>query len=190
MIMAEPKTAAFAGEVLKFATAPFRAGRQLDGAIDDLVQQMELKADQPRPDDPQTLTAKTAVQIEQMKQERNKEADQAANKLKMAELEQKDNHKKLELMNQRAIEQMKLNAKQGDAEGKLQVQNAKAMENREAHQAHMIEKSQDMEIKQQIAQTKLQDIAARSQERQSQAAERHAAQQFRLTQPPQPRRGP
>ena len=70
------------------------------------------------------------------------------------------------------------------------MQNQKAMQERESHQAHMIERDQELGIKQQIAQTKLQDIAARSQERQSQAAERHAAQQFKLTQPPQPRRGP
>ena len=189
MIMTEPSTSEFAGELLKFATAPFRAGRQLDGAIDELVNQMKQKGEGNKPDDPATLNAKTAIQIEQMKLERAKEQDQAANKLKMAELEQKDNHKKLELINMQRIEQMKLSAKQGDAAGKAQVQNLKLMENREAHQAHMIEKTQDMEIKQQIAQTKLQDIAARGQERQSQAAERHAAQQFKLTQPQPPRRG-
>ena len=46
MITAEPKTAAFCGEMLKFATAPFRAGRTLDGAIDDLVEQMKAKGEQ------------------------------------------------------------------------------------------------------------------------------------------------
>ena len=35
-----------------------------------------------------------------------------------------------------------LQSKQGDAEGKMQVQNQKAMENREAHQAHMLENQQ------------------------------------------------
>jgi hypothetical protein len=53
MIAQEPKTAAFCGEILKFATAPFRAGRSMDGAIDELVEQMKAKADVPqgrRPD--------------------------------------------------------------------------------------------------------------------------------------------
>ena len=58
MIQTEPKTAEFCGEILKFATAPFRAGRSLDGAIDDLVQQMKDRADQPRPDDPVTAKGK------------------------------------------------------------------------------------------------------------------------------------
>ena len=43
MIQAEPKTAPFCGEMLKFATAPFRAGRSLDGAIDELIEQMKAK---------------------------------------------------------------------------------------------------------------------------------------------------
>ena len=54
MIAAEPAAAKFCGEVLKFATAPFRAGRSLDGAIDELVELMESKAEQPRGDDPTT----------------------------------------------------------------------------------------------------------------------------------------
>jgi hypothetical protein len=184
MIAAEPKTSEFAGEIIKFATAPFRAGRQLDGAIDDLVNQMKQKSDQPKPDDPQTLTAKTAIQIETMKNERAKEADQATNKLKMAELEQRDNHKKLELLNARAMKRMELDAKRGDAEGKLQVNNQKAMQNREEHQAHMIEKDQEMGIVREKASAAMAATQAKVADRQAQANERRAAQQFKMTQPP------
>ena len=181
MITAEPKTAEFAGEIIKFATAPFRAGRQLDGAIDDLVNQMKAKSDQPKPDDPATLNAKTLIQVETMKNERNKEADQAANKLKMAELEQKDNHKKLELINQQKIERMKLEAKAGDADGKLQVQNQKMMESREAHQAHMIEKGQEMGITREKAAAAMAATNAKIADRQAQGAERRAQQQFKMS---------
>ncbi len=61
MITAEPKTAEFCGELLKFATAPFRAGRSLDGAIDELVEQMKAKAEQPQGDDPATAQSKIAA---------------------------------------------------------------------------------------------------------------------------------
>jgi hypothetical protein len=67
MITAEPKTATFCGELLKFAVAPFRAGRSLDGAIDELVEQMKEKGDQPKGDDPATAQSKTMLQIETMK---------------------------------------------------------------------------------------------------------------------------
>jgi len=183
MIAAEPKTAEFAGEIIKFATAPFRAGRQLDGAIDDLVNQMKAKSDQPKPDDPQTLNAKTLIQVETMKNERAKEADQATNKLKMAELEQRDNHKKMELLNQQAIERMKLNAKAGDQQVKMQVQNEKRMENREAHQAHMIEQENEGRLKTWLASAKMAEVNAKAADRQAAAADRRAQQQFKLTQP-------
>ena len=183
MIAAEPKTAEFAGEIIKFATAPFRAGRQLDGAIDDLVNQMKAKSDQPKPDDPQTLNAKTLIQVETMKNERAKEADQATNKLKMAELEQRDNHKKMELLNQQAIERMKLNAKQGDQQAKMVVQNEKLMENREAHQAHMFEQENEGRLKTWLASAKIAEVNAKAADRQAAAADRRAQQQFKLTQP-------
>src|SRR4029077_12185307 len=62
MIGAQPKTAEFCGEVLKFATAPFRAGRSLDGAIDELVEQMKQLGDQPKGPDPIEAKSKTDVQ--------------------------------------------------------------------------------------------------------------------------------
>ena len=43
MITAEPKTAEFCGEMLKFCAAPFRAGRALDGAIDELIEHDEAE---------------------------------------------------------------------------------------------------------------------------------------------------
>jgi hypothetical protein len=61
MMAAEPKTGEFCGEVLKFAVAPYRAGRSLDSAIDQLV---ELAgAAMPR-HDPTTATNRTALQID------------------------------------------------------------------------------------------------------------------------------
>ena len=49
----------------------------LDGAVDELVELMKQKADQPKGDDPTTATNKTAIQIEQIKQQRAAEGRQA-----------------------------------------------------------------------------------------------------------------
>lgn len=49
MVAAQPNTAPFAAAVLKFAVAPFRAGRDLDAAIDDFADGMEQQAQQPKP---------------------------------------------------------------------------------------------------------------------------------------------
>jgi hypothetical protein len=66
-----------------------------------------------------------------------------------------------------------------DAEGKAQVQNQKMMENREAHQAHMLENQQKLDLDRQKAgmamqlhQNKQQDMASRANERQMAAAQK------------------
>jgi len=173
MITAEPKTAEFCGELLKFATAPFRAGRSLDGAIDELIEQMKQKADQPKGDDQVTAQNKTLLQIEQLKQQTAKQKNDQDAALKKDEMVQKDRHKTWELNNQKEIERMKLMQNQQSDVAKVQVQNQKAMESREAHQAHMIEKQQDMGLARQKfdlqvgqANLKRNDMAQRANERQ------------------------
>ena len=152
LITAEPKTANVAGEILKFATAPFRAGRSLEGSIDELVEMMKEKGGQQKGDDPATAAGKVQLQIEQMKQQTAKEKNAQDAAIKQAELQQKDHHKQLELQNERAIKTAELQAKMQDGAGKIAVQNQKAMTDREAHQAHMIENEQKMALDRQKAQ--------------------------------------
>lgn len=183
MITAEPSTAAFCGELLKFATAPFRAGRSLDGAIDDLVQQMEQKGNQPQGDNnPAQINAKTALQIENMKQETERQKIQQEGQIATAQMQQKDRHKQADINAQFALKQMDQGMSSEDAQAKLAVQNQKLLESREAHQMDMAGKQQDMALNQQKADqqiqahsAKLTDIASRQQDRQAQ-------QQFRMTQ--------
>jgi hypothetical protein len=179
MIQADPKSAEFCGEVLKFATKPFRSGRSLDGAIDELIEQMKAKGEQPKGDDPTTANGKIMLQIEQMKQQTAKQKNDQDAKLKQQELEQKDRHKTWELNNHKEIERIKLGAKAQDDAAKVQVQNQKSMQDREAHQAHMIEKNQDLQLNRQkfqlqvgLAQSKRQDLAQRANERQLAAAQK------------------
>jgi len=184
MITAEPKTAEFAGEILKFATAPFRAGRSLDGAIDELVEQMKQKADQPQGDDPTTATNKTNLQIEQMKDQTQKEKIKAEADAEAAKLQQNDKHKQMELANQRNIKAMELRAKDGDQQAKMVVQNQKLIENREGHQADMLEKQQDMQLQRQKADLAAQQHAMKASDMAARQQERQAAQQFKMMQPP------
>jgi hypothetical protein len=163
MIQNEPKTAPFCGEILKFATAPFRSGRSLDGAIDELIEQMKLKGDQPPGDDPVTAKGKQDMQIEQMKQKTIADKNAMDARLKASELLQKDQHKKMELENDRLIAQAQLQDKASDAAGKLQIQNQKAMESREAHQAQMLENDQKMAIDRQKAQMAMQHTVVKAQ---------------------------
>ena len=114
MIQGMPQSAPFAGELLKFAIAPFRAGRELDGAVDDFIQQV-MSA--PAPADPNEATAKADAQAaaEEMK-------------LKMAELQansQADERKaQLEAQKMQSEAQIKmaeLNLKREEAGAKIEA---------------------------------------------------------------------
>jgi hypothetical protein len=176
MYMADPHTAEFAGDILKFATAPFRAGRSLDSSINNMVEMLKEKADQPRPDDPATMQNKTALQIEQMKQQTAQAKIKQDGDIEAAKLKQQDAHKQAELQNQKDLKAMELQGQQQEAQADLGVQNQKLIENREAHQATMLQKQQDMDLNRQKAdmavqahQLKADDLVRRQNERQQAA---------------------
>jgi len=183
MISAEPSTASFCGELLKFAMAPYRAGRSMDGTIDELVEQMKQKGAQPKPD-PEQAKLQLMKEIEMAKVEQSKQSDLMKAKTAKDELSMKDRHKQWELENDRRIELAKLQASQGDEQYKMLIQNEKRMQNREAHQAHMIERTQDMQLNAQKADTAKQAAINRQNDMNARATERQAAQQFKMTQAP------
>jgi hypothetical protein len=158
MVQNEPKMANVAGEILKFSTSAFRAGRPLDGAIDEMTEMMKAKGDQPRGDDPETAKGKVQIQIEQMKQQTIQQKNQADIQLRQQELAMKDQHEQARIRSEALIAAGKLNASAGDEQAKQVVQAQKAQENRESHQAHMMENQQKMAIDRQKA-----DAALRAQ---------------------------
>src|SRR5690606_18961319 len=66
MVMALPQAAPLAGEMLRFVLAPYRAGRQMEGAIDDFVDQMTEQASQPKPN-PEAEAQKAQQEMEKQK---------------------------------------------------------------------------------------------------------------------------
>jgi hypothetical protein len=188
MMAAAPESADFCSSVLKFAVAPFRAGRELDGAIDELAELMKAKADQPKGDDPTTATNKTAIQIEQIKQQTEKQKNDAMNALKAQELQMKDMHEKMKIQSAEKMKLADIMAKQRDDEAKSQQTNLKAMQDREKHQADMIGKQTDMQMNaqklamaRQAAEAKQADMAVRQSERQ---AAQQIKQQQAVQRPP------
>lgn len=83
MVQAQPQSAEFASEVLKFAVAPFRAGRQLEAAIDSFADKMKEVASQPK-EDPEAKAREMEAQTAQMEAR----ASMAESQLKMAEMQQ------------------------------------------------------------------------------------------------------
>jgi hypothetical protein len=67
LVMQAPMFGAFMGEVLKFAAAGFRAGRPLEAAIDQLVEQLESMAKQPQQSAQPDPTEQVKLQAEQVR---------------------------------------------------------------------------------------------------------------------------
>lgn len=82
MVASQPQSADFAAEVLKFAVAPFRAGRSLEGAIERFADQVKQVAAQPK-EDPRAIAAKAEAEamqaeMQQKQQQAEIEAGQKA----------------------------------------------------------------------------------------------------------------
>lgn len=76
MVVAQPETAPFAAEMLKFTAGGFRAGRELGGVIDDFAEDIKKKAkeagQQPSPEQ-----MKAQAESQKMKAEMQLKADEA-----------------------------------------------------------------------------------------------------------------
>jgi len=81
-LQVEPTAIAFAGEVLKFALAPFRGGRALDLSVDELIEQMKAKGGQQKPS-PQEEAAKAELALKQADAKAKQEEAAFSQKLRM-----------------------------------------------------------------------------------------------------------
>jgi len=106
-----PEAADFAGEMLKFMLAPFRAGRQMEQAIDDFVEMMAKKAKEPRPPGPEVAKAEMEAKA----------------------LEQDMQAKALELQDRQAERAAK--AQQSQMDGAVKAQEAQAKQQQAAAEA-------------------------------------------------------
>jgi len=185
LVQMDPGKADFAGKILKFAVAPFRTGRELDGAIDEMTEQTKALSAGGRPDDPTTATNKVALQIEQLKQQTQKEKNQADIQLKAQELQMKDQHEKMKIASNEKIKAAELMSKQGDDAAKVQTANQKQMHDREKHQMDIIGKQADMEAdRRKMAMAEAAQIAKQN-DMAARASERQAAASLKAQQPQQ-----
>jgi hypothetical protein len=182
MIMAQPETASFCGELLKFATTPFRAGRSLDGAINELTELMKQQIGQQKPPDPATMQSQTALQIEQMKLSYAKTKDDADRQVKMAEVQGKNQAIGADAQADAQAASIEVQGRQQEHMAKIAEIN---LEGRNMNQQHALD-VQQMAIKAQMDAAKhAQQMQAAQQKQAAQMAHeqsRLAAQQFK---PPQ-----
>ena len=89
LVEARPEAAEFAGEILKFALAPYRVGRELDGAIDKFVEQVQASAGEGKAN-PEA------------------EAKQAEAQIKMQEIQAKIELEQMKLQQQAQLEERRM----------------------------------------------------------------------------------
>lgn len=127
LVQAQPEAAPFAGEILKFALAPFRAGRELEGVIEDFVEKTKEKANQPPPPSPEQIKAEG----EQKKSEADMQAKQMDAQIKQqemaAQMEMEREKHALQMQVIQAnlqIKQIELQIKEREGVMKLEMQSA------------------------------------------------------------------
>jgi len=181
LVAVEPGAATFAGEVLKFAVAPFRAGRELEGAIEEFADQMAQKAGQPSPQQ----------QAEQKQADAEEKRSQTEMQMKQAELQQKAQIEEAKLKADQEDRQIERQAKQEEAQAKIAIINAQAARDDQKHQADMQLKQMELDMKAAEMQFKREsaeidaaarqhqaDLNAQSAEQQAQIKSEQAEQQM------------
>jgi hypothetical protein len=184
MIASEPQTAGFCGELLKFATAPFRAGRALDGAIDELVEQMKQKGAQGKGDDPTTAAGKIQLQVEQMKLTYAKQKDDADRALKQQEIQLKSHTATQDNAIDAQAKQAEVAGRQQEHAMKLQQTQMEMEADRQHHAAALAQAQLKMQTDAAKNNMMLQQGAMKAAHIDQQAQDRRAQQQFKMTQPP------
>ena len=125
LVQASPQAAPFAGEVLKFVTAPYRAGRELEAAIDQFVDDMTAQAQQPKPD------------LEAQKLQAEMQLKQADMQIRQGEAQQKAQTAQADIKTKLTLAMVDAKARQAEGQQKLADMAATRQEKAEAHQQAM-----------------------------------------------------
>ena len=167
LIAAEPGSAEFCGELLKFSVAPFRVGRTLDGSIDNLVEQIEMKASErvgkgdPKQEmEKQALEAKGMLEVKKL--EAQKAKDDGDRQIKMAEMQNANQMETQKLQGEFRLAMFEAESKRRLEESKIQQLQVKGQHDAQQHEQKLAEGNQKMALTTQLSQQKAMDAQNRS----------------------------
>ena len=107
MITAQPELAPMAMEMLKFGVTAFKAGKQLEGIIDQTADELRNQAEQmkgqPKPPPPEIQKVQMQAQVEQMKMQMQMELEKAKQ-----EYQAQENQLKFQLEEQRNAQEREM----------------------------------------------------------------------------------
>lgn len=141
LVQSHPETAQFAGELIKFAVAPFRPGRTMDAAIDDFVDKMQAVAQQPQPN-PEAQAQQAEMQLKQQDFQLRQQTAQHDAQIKDAAAQREDQ------------------IRQTKAQVEIAHINAKARMDAERHAEEMQKIGADVQIKRMDIEIKRFELAA------------------------------
>jgi hypothetical protein len=178
LISMEPSAAPFAAEIIKFALAPYRAGRELEAAVEEFADQMVQKASQPQPN-PQAEAAKAEQESKAQELELRKQEIQANAMIEAKRLEADMADREAERMakgeeNQAKLAQITAQMERDGQKGELELRKL---------QMEIAAKEAELQIKQESAMidaaVKVQgaEISAASAEQQASLRAQQAQQQ-------------
>jgi hypothetical protein len=130
MVASQPQSAEFASEVLKFAVAPFRAGRSLESAIENFADQVKQVAGQQK-EDPRAAQAKADAEAKQAEAQIKAQQAQADNQLKQAEMQMKMQQAQAENERKQSEAAMKMQQMQMENQAKQAETEMRMMEMQE-----------------------------------------------------------
>lgn len=130
MVASQPQSAEFASEVLKFAVAPFRAGRSLESAIENFADQVKQVAGQQK-EDPRAAQAKADAEAKQAEAQIKAQQAQADNQLKQAEMQMKMQQAQAENERKQSETAMKMQQMQMENQAKQAETEMRMMEMQE-----------------------------------------------------------
>jgi hypothetical protein len=116
VIQAQPKAAPFVAELLKFAAAPYRAGRDLENAIEEFAEQISQTANQQQQPSPEAEAAKAQAEATQAQAQAKQQESQA----KIAQMAAETQHATELHQANMQVKAVEVQGKQAEAQARLE----------------------------------------------------------------------
>lgn len=133
LVSTAPEAAPLAGAMLKFALAPYHAGRELNSQIDTFVDALEAKSGQPQPN-PQAEALKAQAENDQKRTEGELEVKRGEIQLREQELVLKAKTEERKNQMETAFKTQEAQSKQAETAQKMQLAAEQSQRDAEKHQ--------------------------------------------------------
>ena len=164
-----PQIAPLMADTLKFVASQFRAGRELDGSIDEFADAMKQMASQPQAN-PEADAAQAQQQAEQQKLAMEQQRLQADMQMKQAEMEARMQEGQMKAQADAQMAQFEMQSKQAEAEQRAQENDAKLQQISASMQRDQQKGDLEMQKLQMEIEAKREELAIKAQSAQIDAA--------------------